>query len=50
MGMGDDKVTSRTILAEFLIWVDTFTFHDNMDGPTSVSTETMLNILKGASK
>jgi len=38
------------VLAEFFIWFNTFTFtfHDNGDGPTFVSAETMLIQLEGS--
>jgi len=31
------------ILLGSFIWFNTFTFHDNGDGPTFISAETMLN-------
>ncbi len=39
------------VLAEFFIWFNTFTFHNNGDGPTLVfSAETMLDHREGGKK
>ena len=42
--MRDDKITTRVVLAGFFGFnIFIFTLHNNGDGPTFVSVETMLN-------